>query len=61
MGGNLHITKRKEPTVRCIGQLRATVATVLYGAIRSAHPGIDDEQLRAVMPRARDDEREVGP
>ncbi len=30
-------------------------------AIRSAHPGIDDEQLRAVMPTARDDEQEVGP
>jgi hypothetical protein len=41
--------------------LRATVDTVLYGAIRSAHPGIDDEQLRAVMPTARDDEQEVGP
>ncbi|MGH3869859.1 MAG: TetR/AcrR family transcriptional regulator [Pseudonocardiaceae bacterium] len=41
--------------------LRATVDTVLYGAIRSAHPGIDDEQLRAVMLRARDGEQEVGP
>jgi hypothetical protein len=41
--------------------LRAAVDTVLYGAIRSAHPGIDDEQLRAVMPTARDDEQEVGP
>ena len=40
--------------------LRATVDTVLYGAIRSAHPGIDGEQLRAVMPTARDDEQEVG-
>jgi len=39
----------------------ATVDTVLYGAIRSAHPGIDDEQLRAVMPTARDDEQEVSP
>ena len=41
--------------------LRATVATVLYRAIRSAHPGIDDEQFWAVMPTARDDEQEVGP
>ncbi|MGW3028068.1 TetR/AcrR family transcriptional regulator [Streptomyces sp. NPDC001221] len=41
--------------------LRATVDTVLYGAIRSA-PGIDDDQLGAVTPRARDDdEEEVGP
>lgn len=29
-------------------------------AIRSAHPGIDDEQLRAVMLTASDDEQEVG-
>ncbi|MEU0485273.1 hypothetical protein ABZ260_39605 [Streptosporangium sp. NPDC006013] len=41
--------------------LRATVDTVLYGAIRSAHPGVDDERLRAVMSTARDDEQEVGP
>ena len=41
--------------------LRATVDTVLYGAIRSAHPGSDDERFRAVMPTARDNEREVGP
>lgn len=44
--------------------LRAGVDTVLYGAIRPAHPGhsgIGDEQLRAVMPRARDEEQEVGP
>ena len=41
--------------------LRVTVDTVLYGAIRSAHPGIDDEQLRAVMPTARHDEQGVGP
>ncbi|MFF7191648.1 TetR/AcrR family transcriptional regulator [Streptomyces sp. NPDC008222] len=40
--------------------LRATVDTVLYGAIRSA-PGIDDDQLGAVIPRARDDDEEVGP
>ncbi|MGW7003334.1 hypothetical protein ACWGCW_11010 [Streptomyces sp. NPDC054933] len=40
---------------------RGSVDTVLYGAIRSAHPGIDGEQLRAVMPTARDDEQEVGP
>jgi hypothetical protein len=32
---------------------------VLYGAIRSARPGIDDEQLGAVNPTARDDEEEV--
>ncbi|MER6982872.1 TetR/AcrR family transcriptional regulator [Streptomyces carpinensis] len=41
--------------------LRATVDTVLYGAVRSAHSGIDDEQVRAVIPTARDDEEEVGP
>ncbi|MGW2938187.1 TetR/AcrR family transcriptional regulator [Streptomyces sp. NPDC001156] len=41
--------------------LRATVDIVLYGAIRSA-PGIDDDQLGAVIPTARDDEEEeVGP
>ena len=41
--------------------LRATVHTLLYGAIGSAHPGIDGERLRAVMPRARDgDQEEVG-
>lgn len=40
--------------------LRATVDTVLSRAIRSAHPGINDEQFRAVMPTARDDEQEVG-
>jgi len=41
--------------------LQATVATVLYGAICSAHPGIDDEPLWAVMPTAHDDEQEMGP
>jgi hypothetical protein len=41
--------------------LRASVDTLLYGAIRSARPGIDDEQLGAVIPTARDDEQEVGP
>ncbi|WP_329372785.1 hypothetical protein [Streptomyces sp. NBC_01483] len=40
--------------------LRATVDTVLYGAIRSAHTGIGDEQPRAVNPTARNDEQEVG-
>ena len=41
--------------------LRATVDTVLYGAIRPAPPGIDEERLRAVPPTVRDDEREPGP
>ncbi|WP_229841644.1 hypothetical protein [Streptomyces brasiliensis] len=41
--------------------LRATVDTVLYGAIRPAYFGTDDEQLRAVIPTARDDEQEVDP
>lgn len=42
--------------------LRATVDTVLYGAIRSARAGIHDEQARAVIPTARDEgEKEVGP
>jgi AcrR family transcriptional regulator len=40
--------------------LRATVDTVLYGAIRSAHPGVGDERPRVVMPTARNDEQEVG-
>ncbi|MET8413632.1 TetR/AcrR family transcriptional regulator [Streptomyces sp. NPDC005195] len=37
--------------------LRATVDTVLYGAIRPAHP--DGERREAVIPTARDDEQEV--
>jgi AcrR family transcriptional regulator len=41
--------------------LRATVDTVLYGAIRSGHRGMDDEQLRAAIPTSRNDEQEVGP
>ncbi|MFI6493485.1 TetR/AcrR family transcriptional regulator [Streptomyces sp. NPDC050564] len=41
--------------------LRATVDIVLYGAIRSAQPDVDEEQLRAAVPTARDDEQEVGP
>ncbi|MEU9246666.1 TetR/AcrR family transcriptional regulator [Streptomyces sp. NPDC048385] len=41
--------------------LRATVDTVLYGAIRSTGPAVDDERLGAVIPTARDDEKEVGP
>ncbi|MGW3511080.1 hypothetical protein [Streptomyces sp. NPDC000994] len=41
--------------------LRATVDTVLHGAIRSADPGTHGEGLRAVTPTARDDEQEVGP
>lgn len=41
--------------------LRATVDTVLYGAIRPTGQGIDDEQPRAVVPTALDDEQEVGP
>jgi AcrR family transcriptional regulator len=41
--------------------LRATVDTVLYGAVLPAHFGTDDEQLRAVIPTARDDEQEVDP
>ncbi|MFF7986271.1 TetR/AcrR family transcriptional regulator [Streptomyces sp. NPDC007901] len=41
--------------------LRATVDTVLYGAIRSTGPAIDGERLGAVIPTARDEEKEVGP
>ena len=41
--------------------LRATVDTVLHGAIRPAHPGADDEQLRSATPAFRDDAQEVGP
>ncbi|MGI8308847.1 hypothetical protein [Saccharopolyspora hattusasensis] len=51
----------REPDRTGADLLRATVGTVLCGAIRSAHPGIGDEQLRAVMPTARDEEQEVGP
>ncbi|MFD8418088.1 TetR/AcrR family transcriptional regulator [Streptomyces sp. NPDC059466] len=40
--------------------LRATVDTVLYGAIRPAHPVAHDERIGAVIPTARDDEQEVG-
>ena len=46
--------------------LRATVDTVLYGAIRPGNdnpgygnPGNDEEQLRAAIPTARDDEQEA--
>ncbi|MFG2562206.1 hypothetical protein [Streptomyces sp. NPDC048496] len=52
---------RRELSWTAADLLRATVDTVLYGAIRSAHPGVDDERLRAVVPTARDDEQEVGP
>jgi AcrR family transcriptional regulator len=41
--------------------LRATVDTVLYGAIRSTGPAIDDNRLGAVLPTARDDQKEVSP
>jgi hypothetical protein len=40
--------------------LRRPSTPVLYGAIRSAHTGIGDEQPRAVNPTARNDEQEVG-
>ncbi|WP_274910900.1 hypothetical protein [Streptomyces sp. WZ-12] len=39
---------------------RATVGTVLYGAIRPADPGTDGSGLRAVFPTAHDDDQEVG-
>ncbi|MBW8698362.1 putative HTH-type transcriptional regulator [Streptomyces sp. MBT84] len=38
--------------------LRATVDTVLHGAIRTARPGTDDDQRGAVIPTARNEERE---
>ncbi|MFJ8007212.1 TetR/AcrR family transcriptional regulator [Streptomyces fagopyri] len=51
--------------------LRATVDTVLHGAIRPvgpgsdgappAHPGSDEVRPRAVIPTARDAEKQVGP
>ncbi|MEE4598778.1 TetR/AcrR family transcriptional regulator [Streptomyces sp. DSM 41524] len=40
--------------------LRATVDTVLYGAIHTARRGADDEQLRVAMPTAPHEE-EAGP
>ncbi|MFF2995435.1 TetR/AcrR family transcriptional regulator [Streptomyces sp. NPDC057950] len=39
--------------------LRATVNSVLYGAIRPAHGGVAEEVPRAVVPAARDDEDDV--
>lgn len=39
--------------------LRATVDTVLYGAIRPARPGNGEERSRAVIPTAHDDELEA--
>lgn len=41
--------------------LRATVDTVLHGAIRPEARGADDEQPRAVIPTTRDDDQEVTP
>ncbi|MEV5843308.1 TetR/AcrR family transcriptional regulator [Streptomyces sp. NPDC051985] len=41
--------------------LRATVDTVLHGAIRSTGPAIDGERLGTVIPTARDDEEEMSP
>jgi AcrR family transcriptional regulator len=41
--------------------LRATVDTVLYGALRSAHHDIEATPPRAVPLTAHDDEQEVGP
>ncbi|MFJ3772109.1 TetR/AcrR family transcriptional regulator [Streptomyces sp. NPDC090075] len=41
--------------------LRATVDTVLHGAIRSAGPALDGERLGTVIPTARDDDEEVSP
>ncbi|MCO6007159.1 hypothetical protein NE236_19440 [Actinoallomurus purpureus] len=51
----------REPDWTGADLLRATGDTVLYGAIRSAHPGIDGERLRAVIPTARGNEQEVVP
>ncbi|WP_406494344.1 hypothetical protein OG936_11430 [Streptomyces sp. NBC_00846] len=45
-------SKRKRPPPR---------TSVPEPAIRPAHPGMDDERLRAVMPTAHDDEQELGP
>ncbi|MGY4981035.1 TetR/AcrR family transcriptional regulator [Streptomyces sp. 900105755] len=41
--------------------LRATVDTVLHGAIHPGARGADDEHPRAVIPTARDDDQEVTP
>ncbi|MFJ8025502.1 hypothetical protein [Streptomyces sp. NPDC096311] len=40
---------------------RATVDTVLYGEIRSAHADKDDAQRRAATSTAVDDEQEILP
>jgi len=48
-------------STRTADLLRATVDTVLHGAIHPARFGTDDEQFRAVIPTARDDEQEVDP
>jgi hypothetical protein len=41
--------------------LRATVDTVLYGAIRTTRARIGGERLGTATPAARDDEKEVSP
>ncbi|WP_229713587.1 TetR/AcrR family transcriptional regulator [Streptomyces fuscichromogenes] len=41
--------------------LRATVDTVLYGAIRPTRTGGEDVRLGAAIPAARDDDKEVNP
>ncbi|MGW2958889.1 TetR/AcrR family transcriptional regulator [Streptomyces sp. NPDC001220] len=41
--------------------LRATVDTVLHGAIRPTGTGTDAERLGAAIPAARDDDKEVSP
>lgn len=57
------LTSRLPGELECTAAdlLRATVDTVLYGAIRPARPGAGDEQSGAVIATARDDEEEVGP
>ncbi|WP_326805983.1 hypothetical protein OIE49_36130 [Streptomyces sp. NBC_01788] len=56
---NSHLPRELDWTAADL--LRAPVDTALYGAIRPAHFGTDDGQLRAVIPTARDDDQEVDP
>jgi hypothetical protein len=60
--GSYRTTSRPRPGRRWCGW-RSSFGSTPCSTGRSAQhtPGIDDEQLRAVMPTARDDEQEVGP
>ncbi|MEU1535860.1 TetR/AcrR family transcriptional regulator [Streptomyces fagopyri] len=50
-----------EPGWTAADLLRATIDTVLYGAIHPTRTGVYDEQSGPVVQAARDDDKEVGP